>query len=62
MVYAPTVGVVEDAKMPAVNTTSNNTAEDQAAASVSAAESAKNELYKAFLQALSSNGMSAQSS
>lgn len=61
MVYAPTVGVVEDAKMPAVNTF-NNTAEDQAAASVSAAESAKNELYKAFLQALSCNGMSAQSS
>ena len=59
MVYAPTVGVVDDVKMPAVNT-SNNTAEVQAA--TSAAESAKNELYKAFLQALSSNGMSAQSS
>jgi len=60
MVFAPTVSVAEDTKMPASKKTPQE--DDANERAFSAAESAKTELYSAFLQALASNGMTVKSS
>jgi len=60
MVFAPTVSVAEDTKMPANKMTPQE--DDANERAFSAAESAKTELYSAFLQALASNGMTVKSS
>ena len=60
MVFAPTVSVAEDTKMPANKKTPQE--DDANEKAFSAAESAKTELYSAFLQALASNGMTVKSS
>ena len=60
MVFAPTVSVAEDTKMPANKMTPQE--DDTNERAFSAAEAAKTELYSAFLQALASNGMTVKSS
>ena len=60
MVFAPTVSVAEDTKMPANN--KKTPQEEDSEKAFSAAESAKSELYSAFLRALASNGMTVKSS